>query len=111
MQVSKWFDGYTRRSISSSSTPVSEVEVDEENDASAVHAYPSSKLVAQNLLKEIFGERNTVTMLAQDLYRAFSQKRYPGTRAAKIKFMKNCEIWGIVTSANSVVGGRKFTLV
>lgn len=89
-------------------------EVEEEvvvGDTAAVHAFPMSKLVAQNLLKEIFGERNTTTMLAQDLYRSFSQKRYPGTRAAKIKFMKNCELWGIVTSANSVVGGRKFTLV
>jgi len=106
--VADFFSKITRKSVD-----VVERVDDDTTEALdvAVHSFPMSKLVAQNLLKEIFGEHNTTTMMAQDLYRAFSQKRYPGTRAAKIKFMRNCEMWGIVSSANSIVGGRKFTLV
>lgn len=91
------------RAVVKSAGNVSEAE--KASMPSQIIAYPESRLVARDLLREAFKEDRQ--LLAQDLYAKFSRMGYPGTRAAKVKFMAKCTAWGLVLSINNPNGGGR----
>jgi ADP-ribose pyrophosphatase YjhB (NUDIX family) len=82
--------------------------VDTDKVQSGKHMYPDSRIVAESLLREIFGKSSE--MAAQDLYIEFSRRGYPGTRANKVKFAEKCLAWGLL-SEKRLANGRRFTII
>jgi ADP-ribose pyrophosphatase YjhB (NUDIX family) len=73
-----------------------------------VHSFPLSKQDADVLLRSIYESHETDCLSAQDLYREFSLRGYPGTRAIKVKFAAKSEAWGLLTPVVNSSTGRSF---
>jgi len=98
---------------SSCDTSVPSVQVNSSSSSSQKRGpitFPESSVAARSLLWEIMREVPNMTIIAQDLYRTFSQKGYSDGRTAKAKFMDRCVALGIV-SVKMFANGRVFTFI